>query len=42
VLLPFPDKLDALTQPDLVSEWLKINSHKLKWDESLEIYVLEN
>ena len=40
VLLPLPEKLDALKQPDLVSEWLKINSDKLRWDESSETYIL--
>ncbi len=42
VLLPLPEKLDALTQPDLVSEWLKLNRSKLRWDENSQTYILEN
>lgn len=42
VLLPLPEKLDALTQPDLVSEWLKMNRSKLRWNENSQTYILEN
>ena len=42
VLLPLPDKLDALTQPDLVGKWLKLNSDRLTWDENSETYIFEN
>jgi len=33
---------DALTNTTAVLEWLKIKRSRLKWDESIEIYILEN
>jgi len=40
-LLPTPADLDPLENPDEIAEWIKAKYSKLKWDESLEKYVLE-
>lgn len=41
-LLPTPDNLDPLKNTAEIVEWLKTKRSKLKWDESLEKYILEN
>lgn len=42
VLLPMPKDMDALTNPDVVLEWLQVNISRLRWDESSEKYILES
>ncbi|MGB3760951.1 MAG: hypothetical protein WBA07_32030 [Rivularia sp. (in: cyanobacteria)] len=40
-LLPTPAHLDPLQNPAEIAEWIKAKEPKLKWDESLEKYILE-
>ncbi|MEM1394580.1 MAG: hypothetical protein AAGG00_15065 [Cyanobacteria bacterium P01_H01_bin.150] len=40
-LLPTPAYLDPLENPTEIAEWIKAEESKLKWDESLEKYFLE-
>lgn len=40
-LLPTPPDLDPLENPDEIAEWIKAKYSKLKWDESLEKYIIE-
>ncbi|BAY83774.1 hypothetical protein NIES267_32670 [Calothrix parasitica NIES-267] len=40
-LLPTPAYLDPLQNPAEIAEWIKAKEPKLKWDESLEQYILE-
>ena len=40
-LLPTPAHLGPLKNPDEIAEWIKAKYSKLKWDESLEKYILE-
>jgi hypothetical protein len=41
-LLPTPDNLDPLKNTAEIVEWIKTKRSKLKWDESVEKYILEN
>ncbi|MDY6897200.1 MAG: hypothetical protein SWZ49_03880 [Cyanobacteriota bacterium] len=40
-LLPTPAHLDPLENPDKIAEWIEAKEPKLKWDKSLEKYILE-
>ncbi|MEL7244303.1 MAG: hypothetical protein AAGM40_18505 [Cyanobacteria bacterium J06573_2] len=40
-LLPTPTYLDPLENPTEIAQWIKTKESKLKWDESLEKYILE-
>jgi hypothetical protein len=42
VLLPIPKGLDALRNPEEIKEWVKVKYSRLKWDETLERYILDN
>ena len=41
-LLPIPRCLDVLECTHEVEEWLNIKRSRLRWDKSVERYVLEN
>lgn len=40
-LVPIPAYLDPLENAANIAEWIKAKESKLKWDESLEKYILE-
>ena len=41
-LLPLPTGLNCRKNPILFKKWLKVNRSQLRWDESLERYILQN
>ena len=41
-LLPLPPGLNCRKNPIEFKEWLKANRSQLRWDESLERYILQN
>ncbi len=41
-LLPLPPGFNCLKNPNEIKEWLKLNRSQLRWDKSLERYILEN
>lgn len=41
-LLPLPADFSPRENPAAIREWLKVKRSRLKWDESLERYILEN
>ncbi len=41
-LLPLPRDYNPRDNPNAIKEWLRVKRSRLKWDESLERYVLDN